>query len=111
MRLLSLYGSPDRSLEFRVNAYSDGSGSDSPVVFFKSKEDALIFMQNEFNGIKEYSISYLETAEKYGLKTDDEKLNTYLEKVKEQVKKSILETELQLEKQQKELEEISNKSK
>ena len=73
MRLLSLYGNPDKSLEFRVNAYSDGSGSDSPVAFFKSKEEGLAFMQTEFDNVKQYSENYLDIAEKYSLKIDSEK--------------------------------------
>lgn len=111
MRLLSLYGNPDKSLEFRVNAYSDGSGSDSVVVFFKSKDEALIFMQNEFDKIQEYSQGYLEIAEKHQLKLDSEKLNAYVEKSKESINKSISDTKLQLEKYNQQLLEISNKSK
>jgi len=106
MRLLSLYGRTDGSLEFRINSYSDGSGSDEPVVFFKSKEEALIFMQNEFDKIKEYSVSYLETAKKYNLNLDNEKLEALKEKRKETINKYIEETKTKLEGHIKELSEL-----
>lgn len=96
MRLLSLYGRSDGSIEYRINSYSDGSGSDDEVVFFKSEKDALEFMQNEFDKVKEYSISYLETAKKYNLKLDSEKLEVYTNKQKEGIKKQIEETKLKL---------------
>lgn len=106
MRLLSLYGRTDGNLEFRINSYSDGSGSDDEVTFFKSKEKALIFMQNEFDKIKEYSNDNLEVAKKYGLKLDEEKLKTFQDKKKEKIHKYITETELKLEGFKKELNEL-----
>jgi len=96
MRLLSLFGKADGNLIYRINDYSDGSGSDKDVVFFKSKEEALIFIQSEFDNVKEYSESYLETAKKFDLKLDAIKLNTYQEKQKESINKQIQETENKL---------------
>lgn len=106
MRLLSLYGKSDGNLEFRINNYSDGSGSDEPVVFFKSKEEALIFMQKEFDKIKEYSNNHLEISEKHGLNLDKEKLQTFKDKRKESIKKQIEETQTKLENHKKELSEL-----
>lgn len=103
MRLLSLYGKPDGGLEFRVNSYSDGSGSDDEVVFFQSEKDALVFMQNEFDKIKEYSDNYLKTAEKYNLNLDSEKLEIFKNKKKETIKKYISDKKLELEKLENEL--------
>ncbi len=77
MRLLSLFGRSDGSLVFRINDYSDGSGSDKDVVFFKSKEEALTFMQIEFDKLDKYSDDHLKTAEKFSLKVDAGKLKFY----------------------------------
>lgn len=93
MRLLSLFGKADGNLIYRINDYSDGIGSDKDVVFFKSKEEALAFIQSEFDKVKEYSESYLVTAKKFDLKLDIEKLNTYQEKQKESINKKIQEAE------------------
>lgn len=109
MRLLSLYGKADGNLEFRVNDYSDGSGSDSNVVFFKSRKEALTFMQNEFDKLTEYSESYLEIAKKYELKVDSEKLRVFQEKKKDSIKKYISEAESKLDELKKQLTNVENK--
>ena len=93
MRLLSLFGRSDGSLVFRINEYSDGSGSDKDVVFFKSKEEALTFIQQEFEQIKKYSSYDLENAKKFDLKIDEDKLNIYNESKKASIEKQIKETE------------------
>jgi hypothetical protein len=96
MRLLSLYGQSNGSLVFKVSEYSDGSGSDKDVNFFKSKEEGLVFMQNELDKIKEYQYYHLDIANKHNLKLDPEKLDAYLQKIKESLNKQIEETELKL---------------
>lgn len=107
MRLLSLYGKDDGSLQFRVNDYYDGSGSNKDVEFFKSKEDALLFMQNEFYKVAEYNENILETAKKYNFTLDTEKLENFKNKKKESINKSILNVESQIEKYKKEIENIN----
>ena len=77
MRLLSLFGGSDGSLTFRINDYSDGSGSDKDVEFFNSKETALKYIQNEFDKIENYSTMYLDIAKKFNLVLNQDKLKTY----------------------------------
>lgn len=89
MRLLSLYGSSDGSLVFRINDYGDGSGSDKDLMFFKSKKEALLFMQTEFDKLQKYSESDLKNAEKFNLKLDDEKLKTWSESITKGLDKTI----------------------
>lgn len=93
MRLLSLYGRSDGSLVWRINSYSDGSGSDNDVEFFKSQEDGLVYTQNKFNAIKEYSDNHITLSKKYNLKLDEVKLKSYLDKKKEIIEKQIKEVE------------------
>jgi len=93
MRLLSLYGRSDGSLVYKINTYSDGSGSDKDVEFFKSKEDAMMYLQNRFDSLKEYSSYSIEIAEKYDLKLDEEKMEAYLNARKESIEKQLEEVE------------------
>lgn len=97
MRLLSLYGNSDGSLTFRVNDYSDGSGSDKNVEFFKSEEEAILFLQNKLDSVKGYSDNHIKIAEKFNLKLDAEKLSVLQNKKKESVEKRIKELEAQKE--------------
>jgi hypothetical protein len=98
MRLLSLFGKSDGNLLFKVNDYSDGSGSDKDVMFFKSKEEGLIYAQNEFQKIEKYGESDLKNAEKFNLKVDEEKLKSYIQSVSNSIDKQIEEYKTFIEK-------------
>lgn len=91
MRLLSLFGRSDGSLVFRINDYSDGSGSDKDVVFFKSKEEALIFIQIEFDNEQKYNDSNLKIAEKFNLKLNEDKLNAYNDEKRSSIERQVKE--------------------
>lgn len=93
MRLLSLYGRSDGSLVFRINDYSDGSGSDKDVLFFKSKEEGMEFIQNKFDELEKYSDSALKISEKFKLKLDDEKFNAYKSNKKDSIERQVKELE------------------
>jgi len=97
MRLLSLYGNSDGSLTFRVNDYSDGSGSDKNVEFFKSEEEAILFLQNKLDVVKDYSDNHIKIAEKFNLKLDTEKLSVLQSRKKENLEKRIKDLESQKE--------------
>jgi len=81
MRLLSLFGQSDGSFDFKINNYSDGSGSDKKVLFFKSKREALDFMQAKFDNRSEYDSRDIEQLTKYELHIDPEKYNRYQTKL------------------------------
>lgn len=89
MRLLSLYGKSDGSLVYRINTYSDGSGSDKDVEFFKTREAGLTFMQNKLNAIKEYSDTNIKIAKDFNLILDEEKLTQFYKKKQEYLIKQI----------------------
>ena len=96
MRLLSLFGNSNGSLTFRINDYCDGSGSNKDVEFFKSKDDALVFIQNEFDKIEKYNYTHLEIANKFSLNLDTKKLRVYNEERRSKLKKEIEEAEERL---------------
>lgn len=89
MRLLSLYGSCDGKLSYKINTYSDGSGSDRDVMFFRNKESALAFIQSKIDEKKEYNSCTIEMAEMYGLKLDKHKLKEYKEGCKKRILNDI----------------------
>lgn len=93
MRLLSLFGKTNGSLVFRINDYSDGSGSDKNVEYFNSKESALRFMQKEIDKEKSYSEWTLKNAKKFDLILDPDKLKAYEDKRTSSVQSNIKELE------------------
>lgn len=103
MRLLSLYGNPDKSLVFKINEYYDGSGNNNTVEFFRSKQDALTYMQNLINDMDVYNLHTLKNAEKYGLKLDSSKLSAYYTKEQDTISKKITEHEEQIKNLKKQL--------
>lgn len=106
LRLLSLYGNSDGNLQWKINTYSDGSGSDSDVAFFHTKEAALEFLQRKLNKIKEYNEELIKTAKRLGLVLDENKIQKYKDDRRESIKKNICNLQKQIEDQIKRLEEI-----
>lgn len=100
MRLLSLFGKSDGSLVFSINDYSDGSGSDKDVLFFKSKKEGLKFIQNEFDEVEKYNSYHLGTAEKFKLKINKEKLKIYINEASKNFDKNIESYKAQIKKEQ-----------
>lgn len=98
MRLLSLYGKTGGDLTFKINEYSDGSGSDREVSFFKTKEEALSFVQRNIEDKKQYTEYDIKNAEKFNLTLNHEKLRVYREKKNESIKNRIDELNEQVEK-------------
>lgn len=89
MRLLSLYGNSNGDFEYKVDGYSDGSGSGDTVLFFKSKQEGIAFMQREFDALESYTDTHLKDAKKYGLELDNNTLLKYKQKVAANLKKDI----------------------
>lgn len=111
MRLLSLYGNCDGNLEYRISQYSDGSGSDTDVMFFREKEGALNFIQGKIDSLDEYYKETIEMAKEYGLNLNQEKLKAYNSKVREYYVKRILDAEDVLKNYKKDLEDFDSISK
>jgi len=106
MRLLSLYGSSNGDVSFRVSDYHDGSGSDKKVFFFKSKEEALAFLQSEFDKLEKYEYYDIKNAETHGLKVDEVKLEAYKEKQKSGILEQITKAKAVLDDLNSKLEQI-----
>ena len=93
MKLVSLFGLTDGDFQFKISQYSDGSGSSNDVEYFKSKEDALIYIQNRFDSIQSYDDNDLKIAEKFNLKINETKLSVFRSNKKQSILKNIEKTE------------------
>lgn len=89
MKLVSLFGLTNGDFQFKINQYSDGSGSSNDVEYFKSKEDAMTYIQNRFDSIQSYDDSHLKIAEKFNLKINETKLSVFRINKKQSILKNI----------------------
>ena len=89
MKLVSLFGMTDGDFQFKISQYSDGSGSSKDVEYFKSKEDALTYIQNRFDSIQSYDDNHLKIAEKFSLKINETKLSVFRSNKKQSILNNI----------------------
>ena len=89
MKLVSLFGQTDGNFQFKISQYSDGSGSSNDVEYFKSKEDAMTYIQNRFDSIQSYDDNHLKIAEKFNLKINETKLSVFRINKKQSILKNI----------------------
>jgi len=80
LKLISLMGQDDGSFSFRLNDYSDGSGSSKSVLFFETEKEAVEKLSQLINDREVLFESDLKLAKKWGFKLDEEKVKTYKEK-------------------------------
>lgn len=92
LRLASIFGRTDGSLDYRINEYYDGSGSWKKVIPCSNKEDAQAIAQEIlYRNIKEngYTESLIKSSNKLGIGLLKKEHSEYLEKVKERHLKNI----------------------
>ena len=92
MKLVSLFGNTEGNFQFKISQYSDGSGSSNDVEYFKSKEDAMTYIQNRFDSIQSYNDDHLKIAEKFNLKINKTKLSVFRINKKQSILKNIEKT-------------------
>lgn len=91
MRLVSIYGNSEGCFDFKINSYGDGSGNDTSSLYFKSKEDALKHIQNEFDLLEKYNDRHIDIAKEFNLRVDEVKFKAYNDSIKESIIKQIKE--------------------
>ena len=106
MKLISLFGMSDGNFEWCINRWSDGSGDEMPVLFFKTKEAALSSLQKRLDNIETYNKYTIENANKFGLKLNSEKLTKYYERKREVILSDIDSFKKQITEREQELENI-----
>lgn len=77
LKLISLMGISDGSLQWNINQYRDGSGSGRPVFLFSTKEEAIAKAIDFLNARKQYSEYDIAFMEQWGIASDMAKLKEY----------------------------------
>lgn len=77
LKLITLFGNDDGTLNFRLGSYSDGSGSSKEIHVFKTLEDAIDKLKEILLAKKDYSEDTIVKAKKYGIELDAEKVQAY----------------------------------
>lgn len=88
LNLLSLYGSSDGSLTWKINRYRDGSGHYSNIYPCKTYEEAKTKFK-ELAKSKNFSSTLVQTAKKHDIELDKDKLSKYTKNCKEIYLKEI----------------------
>lgn len=109
MRLLSLFGKTNGDFEFGLNTYSDYEGQFNKVSFFKSKKEALDFMQKEIDGKEEYNGSDIDNIDTYNLNKDPKKYNKYQNGIINIISNEIKELKQGIEEKEKKCKELKMK--
>lgn len=93
LRLITLFGQDDGTLSWGINRYSDGSGHNTVIYPFCTKEEAeekvKEIITQTIDSSKEYSIETVKQAKEYGVPLDKEKLAALKEREILNVKKAI----------------------
>lgn len=106
LKLISLMGADDGSFSFRLNDYSDGSGSGKSVLFFENEEDAVKKLSELINDRENLSESDLKLATKWGFKLNEEKVKDYKERVIKSIESNITSHNKSLESYKLQLEDV-----
>lgn len=82
VKLLTMFGSPNhdgkhRGLNFRLNDYSDGSGSSKEIFVFNEEEEAVEKAREILSHVTNITDSTIAAAEKYGTELDPEKVKKF----------------------------------
>jgi len=98
-RLISLRGDLKKTLKWEINSYSDGSGSWRGIYPFKSRQDALDFIQSELSQCEEYgwrARSLIGACRRYGLKVPEVMAKADQESKKAVIERAISDYEIKL---------------
>lgn len=79
VRLLSVYGTTDGDLQYKINEYCDGSGTWSKVYPCKTAEQALLILKERFFVLLEKGLtdSLLKVSQKYNIQVPKDKIEEY----------------------------------
>lgn len=77
LKLITLFGNDDGTLNFRLGSYSDGSGSSKEIYVFKTLEEAVEKLKEILLSKKDYSEDTIVKAKQYGIELDADKIQAY----------------------------------
>ena len=114
LKLITLFGDSNGDLQWNLNSYRDGSGSNISIVPCCSYPEAIAVIQKHIddllaNNPNEYNISYcIDAVKGYNLKIDQKWIDNDKEKRTKIALKKVLELETSLANAKKELDKIPN---
>ena len=88
LRLISIFGRDDGTLNYAIGQYYDYSGSNAKFIPFKSYEEARLALEERLS-IENICERVIELAKKHDIKLDSEKLKGYKDKCLENYNKEI----------------------
>lgn len=109
IKLISLYGYDDGTMEYKLHEYRDSSGNSHKVTFHKKYEDAIYELNNYYVSLDKYSETQIKRMEKYKIPIKNELLNNYYKKIIENKQKMVEARKKEIEKTQNEIEIIREK--
>lgn len=81
MRLISLYGRSDGTFSYCIDEYGYGASEPAKyqkeVFFFRSKQEALVFVQNWVDKQEKYTSCIFDCQKEYGINLDPQKVSEY----------------------------------
>lgn len=92
LKLISVLGNSKGDIKYRINRYSDGSGSAAEVRFFKSLNEATEFFKAHIieravtKGVNRW---ILDASKKYNVEIPAEAINAFVKKETDQISKNI----------------------
>lgn len=89
LRLITLFGNDDGTLNWNVSRYSDGSGNGSNYYAFNNYKDALAKLEEVILAKDSINENLIKTAKKHNIQLDDKKVKEFKDKRMEGVLKSI----------------------
>jgi hypothetical protein len=110
IKLISIFGRCDGSLEWGLNTYSDGSGSEVNIAPFKSYEDALQYVKDSILSLNEYTYKTIDCAKRYNIELKPYILKKYCTKTIEAQQKCIDHEQENVNRRIKEIEKIKEEN-
>jgi hypothetical protein len=91
LKLVTLFGGSEGKLDYRINKWHDGSGSNDTIIPCNSYEEALKCLTEIFYKKNYVSDTMIERANKYGIELDAEKVKKHREGKISNVTRQLLE--------------------
>lgn len=107
IKMITLYGNKERGLEYKLNRWSDGSGSDTEIELFRTEVEAIEYVSNWVNDgqLTSYKIK---AAKNYSITIKSELLTEYKEKEIQAHEATISKQKATLSEQIQKLENVKN---
>jgi len=108
LKLVSIYGKSDGTLQWRIHDYSDHSGGSKEVYLFCTLEEAKEKFASLIEAKSDYGSEDIKRFQTWGLPVNKEKVKKYISYKKENITKSIEGRKMDIEKLEEELKAIDS---